>query len=101
MGGRDARPLRDTTWLRCTEPDPGSGRTACDTASLSYFTDDASAFDAPARRSDNSSDKDLQRAEGSCRIVLGSSERGTRVMDVRSEERRVGKECRSRWSPYH
>src|SRR5256885_5735627 len=21
--------------------------------------------------------------------------------DVRSEERRVGKECRSRWSPYH
>ena len=25
-----------------------------------------------------------------------------RVFDiVRSEERRVGKECRSRWSPYH
>ena len=25
-----------------------------------------------------------------------------RVLDVlRSEERRVGKECRSRWSPYH
>src|SRR2546427_389492 len=23
------------------------------------------------------------------------------VADVRSEERRVGKECRSRWSPYH
>ena len=22
-------------------------------------------------------------------------------MDSRSEERRVGKECRSRWSPYH
>jgi len=22
-------------------------------------------------------------------------------MNVRSEERRVGKECRSRWSPYH
>ena len=21
--------------------------------------------------------------------------------DARSEERRVGKECRSRWSPYH
>ena len=26
----------------------------------------------------------------------------TRELDkVRSEERRVGKECRSRWSPYH
>src|SRR3712207_9197291 len=24
-----------------------------------------------------------------------------RPYDVRSEERRVGKECRSRWSPYH
>ena len=23
------------------------------------------------------------------------------VMAIRSEERRVGKECRSRWSPYH
>jgi hypothetical protein len=23
------------------------------------------------------------------------------LCDVRSEERRVGKECRSRWSPYH
>src|SRR5258705_10965442 len=23
------------------------------------------------------------------------------VSDARSEERRVGKECRSRWSPYH
>ena len=22
-------------------------------------------------------------------------------VDTRSEERRVGKECRSRWSPYH
>ena len=24
-----------------------------------------------------------------------------KVVGVRSEERRVGKECRSRWSPYH
>src|SRR2546422_7160502 len=24
-----------------------------------------------------------------------------RLLEVRSEERRVGKECRSRWSPYH
>ena len=26
---------------------------------------------------------------------------GRGVQDGRSEERRVGKECRSRWSPYH
>ena len=24
-----------------------------------------------------------------------------KVVSLRSEERRVGKECRSRWSPYH
>ena len=27
--------------------------------------------------------------------------RGAAGADFRSEERRVGKECRSRWSPYH
>src|SRR5260221_7927590 len=27
--------------------------------------------------------------------------RALRENDMRSEERRVGKECRSRWSPYH
>ena len=26
---------------------------------------------------------------------------GSVVAQLRSEERRVGKECRSRWSPYH
>ena len=25
----------------------------------------------------------------------------TNAIEARSEERRVGKECRSRWSPYH
>ena len=25
----------------------------------------------------------------------------TKIINKRSEERRVGKECRSRWSPYH
>src|SRR3712207_273752 len=37
-------------------------------------------------------------------LVLTRSESVTRdgeVLDSRSEERRVGKECRSRWSPYH
>ena len=26
---------------------------------------------------------------------------GSAISEIRSEERRVGKECRSRWSPYH
>ena len=38
-------------------------------------------------------------------ILLGTEpdvvENEIRKMEERSEERRVGKECRSRWSPYH
>src|SRR3712207_1445871 len=30
-----------------------------------------------------------------------SAETGIGYVHIRSEERRVGKECRSRWSPYH
>ena len=32
---------------------------------------------------------------------LGLNVNSTAVIIGRSEERRVGKECRSRWSPYH
>src|SRR3712207_9303160 len=40
-------------------------------------------------------------------VVLGPARKETQVelsksdCVIRSEERRVGKECRSRWSPYH
>src|SRR3712207_7111700 len=37
-------------------------------------------------------DVELQRLEQYLPLPVG---------DLRSEERRVGKECRSRWSPYH
>ena len=30
-----------------------------------------------------------------------ASEAALSMLNKRSEERRVGKECRSRWSPYH
>ena len=33
-------------------------------------------------------------------LVIDHIKAGT-GMQIRSEERRVGKECRSRWSPYH
>src|SRR5256885_16630846 len=36
------------------------------------------------------------------RYLRGSSAAmGLPILELRSEERRVGKECRSRWSPYH
>src|SRR2546422_10041881 len=34
-------------------------------------------------------------------IRATAREAGSRTKIARSEERRVGKECRSRWSPYH
>src|SRR2546430_16189750 len=33
--------------------------------------------------------------------LLAQAEHDPEAIPVRSEERRVGKECRSRWSPYH
>src|SRR5258707_3309381 len=33
--------------------------------------------------------------------MLAVNQYAAASLDVRSEERRVGKECRSRWSPYH
>ena len=43
--------------------------------------------------------------DGACTKIPAHPQRGipkkARVDSYRSEERRVGKECRSRWSPYH
>ena len=39
----------------------------------------------------------LKEAYADEQVVLIENEFG----EIRSEERRVGKECRSRWSPYH
>src|SRR3712207_8164039 len=41
----------------------------------------------------------LPRGRGA--LAARAVRRRTRDTDGRSEERRVGKECRSRWSPYH
>ena len=44
-------------------------------------------------------------ADGETVVIPGIMEHieraGVHSGDSRSEERRVGKECRSRWSPYH
>src|SRR2546425_6172438 len=34
-------------------------------------------------------------------VVAVAAARSSASLEDRSEERRVGKECRSRWSPYH
>src|SRR5690348_17872324 len=50
-----------------------------------------SRLDTPVRKNDNV-------------LVIAGKDRGKRgrvLRVIRSEERRVGKECRARWSPYH
>src|SRR2546429_465164 len=43
-----------------------------------------------------------QYGRGAGALVTANQKSGTNGFHgVRSEERRVGKECRSRWSPYH
>ena len=53
-----------------------------DATSPSDLIDDLSPLDSPDGPAWNPSDKDLQRAEGSGRMVLSGSEKGTRIMDV-------------------
>jgi urease accessory protein len=43
---------------------------------------ESNAFNLMDRCVENPSDRSLQRAEGSCRIVLGNSGKGTRIVDV-------------------
>ena len=39
---------------------------------------------------------EIKEGYGKARLVITEEH-----LNARSEERRVGKECRSRWSPYH
>ena len=42
-----------------------------------------------------------REAAAAIQVVTGDDIRRSGASSIRSEERRVGKECRSRWSPYH
>src|SRR5262245_6789918 len=53
-----------------------------DPARRSDLTDDLNSFGSLEKHARNASDKDLQRAKGSGRIVVSGSEKGTRIIDV-------------------
>src|SRR5687768_17371973 len=42
-----------------------------------------------------------QKGSGIKCVYVAIGQKQSTIANVRSEERRVGKECRSRWSPYH
>ena len=62
------------------------------------FSDEAS-FDTVIQR--NEFDKRLRSILFAAIEILEVGLRTKFITTLRSEERRVGKECRSRWSPYH
>jgi len=53
-----------------------------DNTSVAHPTEDTNVIETPAQHRDDSSDKDLQRAEAACRVVVGGSSKGTRIIDV-------------------
>src|SRR5256885_2442527 len=73
--------------------------------------DSSSAFTTSQRGSialldfDRDGKTDVAACDGQNLVVLLGNGDGTltasQTVTIRSEERRVGKECRSRWSPYH
>ena len=55
-------------------------------------------FNVPTKAGVITSDKRIVAALPTIQYLIDN---GAKVILCRSEERRVGKECRSRWSPYH
>jgi len=53
------------------------------------------------RRDDNDVVIDNMAVSGHHAVIEEEDPSYYVLVDLRSEERRVGKECRSRWSPYH
>src|SRR3989441_11602756 len=91
-------PLYDETVQHCKKHGAFDPRTMGTVPNVGLMAQQAEEY--------GSHDKTFQiPAPGTVRVV---DERGTTLIehaveegDIRSEERRVGKECRSRWSPYH
>ena len=69
---------------------PGSGKTSLLEKSLEPLSDKLSI---------GVIEGDIQTANDARRIAVTGVP--VHQINTRSEERRVGKECRSRWSPYH
>src|SRR6266496_6124231 len=74
-------------------------------AALNYLAErlgmPASAFVSDSETVWSRLDADLRLASGDYAAALDAYEDLLAAEPSRSEERRVGKECRSRWSPYH
>ena len=60
-----------------------------------------SACSAPKILTDQVGEGESLKNNKKVTLVISLENRDPKKLLTRSEERRVGKECRSRWSPYH
>jgi urease accessory protein len=74
--------LRKEFELAVQDEEAGCWKPMYDTLSTFDVTSNLPGLASVKAHQSNPSDKDLQRAEGCCRIVLSGSEKGTRIMDV-------------------
>ena len=73
---------------------PATGRVIADPELAKLAQDDTGSMGQIERK--------LRQLAGGFQESVGMTIYGTgELLQLRSEERRVGKECRSRWSPYH
>src|ERR1051326_6633645 len=89
-GKNDCRTKADRTVKSVDGGSPRIGNPIKSCASVKFDTP------ATARTASFQSGNDREVEKGS-----GSGCLYSQIVETRSEERRVGKECRSRWSPYH
>ena len=73
------------------EPVPGGGGASACTGSYGCALGMMACALTHGKKKYACYEQDIKRIEGELAVCR----------DTRSEERRVGKECRSRWSPYH
>src|SRR6266536_4531812 len=73
---------------------------AADTVLFGRKTYDSFAGEWPEREAAGGEDASFAKALGDAGKIVVSNQK-LELTWRRSEERRVGKECRSRWSPYH
>src|SRR3712207_9531726 len=75
------------------------GVTGVQTCALPIYAD---LLAHPARVvADRTLERGARQLESVEQLVAPGRRPSVELVEVRSEERRVGKECRSRWSPYH
>ena len=81
----------------CSQEPAKPAENAAPAASEAAPAETAAPADAAPASEAAPADSAAAPAAGNCATTVKAND----AMQLRSEERRVGKECRSRWSPYH